>query len=613
MNENKLFNGLPDTIEEALKYADDLGTPKTYNHYPTGWAWAFNTPFKMWKRYASYQGGTADPLIVSWPAQIKEAGIRRQYTHAVDVVPTIYELLGVELPEAVKGFTQYPLEGESFAASLHDADAKGKQTQFYSMLGTRGIYHDGWKAAPVTPAAPNAWGDFAGQRWELFNVEADPSECHDLAEEQPEKLQELIALWWAEAGKYGALPLESRDAIGILLAPRPQLSKPRDRYVYYPDCAEVPESVTPNIRNRSYAIGVELRIDTPEASGVLFSQGARFGGHALYLKGGKFKYVYNWVGEFEQIVESSSPIPVGEHVLSASFVKEGDGMPTEGTLTLYVDDEQGRRGEDQDPARQVLAGRRGPERREGGRRARHRRLSGKLAVGVRRRDDPPGDRRRRGRAVGRSGVGGRGRVRARLTSLAAAGAAGPRPPAQAVSAISTSSAARRRDPGLREGELNLVARAVDPPLDRGAAGRRAPPRSRCTRDRPRRAAPAPSSGRRSAARPRSRARGSARTARPAARNGRCQLGNELDGLQTVLPRPDVVEHDVLRDLEDPGAELRAKRVLRQRPPGADEHLLCQVLGELTVADRAQHVVEDGQVVRPHDRPRTRLRHHAGPS
>ncbi len=340
VNENKFFNGLPDTIEEALKYADELGSPTTYNHYPTGWAWAFNTPFKMWKRYASYQGGTADPMIVSWPAQITQPGIRTQYTHAIDIVPTIYELLGLELPEVVKGFTQYPLEGESFAASLHDADAKGKQTQFYSMLGTRGIYHDGWKAASVTPAAPNAWANFASQRWELFNAEADPSECHDLAEVNPEKLAELVALWWAEAGKYGALPLESRDAMGILLAPRPQLAQPRERYVYYPECAEVPESVTANIRNRSYAIAVEAQIDTPEASGVLFAQGARFGGHALYLKDGKFKYVYNWVGEFEQIVESTVPFPTGECVLSAVFEKEGDAMPTEGTLSLYINEDK---------------------------------------------------------------------------------------------------------------------------------------------------------------------------------------------------------------------------------------------------------------------------------
>src|SRR3954469_3490773 len=193
VNENKIFNGLPDTMEEALKYVDDLGSPKTYNHYPPGGAWAFNAPFKRWKRYAGYQGGTADPMVVSWPDRITEAGVRDQYTHAVDIVPTVYELLGIELPEVVKGFTQYPLEGESFAASLDDAGVKGKETQFYSMLGTRGIYHDGWKAASVTPAAPGAWGHFANQRWELFNVDTDPSEVHDLATEHPEKLKELIA------------------------------------------------------------------------------------------------------------------------------------------------------------------------------------------------------------------------------------------------------------------------------------------------------------------------------------------------------------------------------------------------------------------------------------
>ena len=294
----------------------------------------------MWKRYSSYQGGTADPMIVSWPSKITDTGVRDQYTHAVDIVPTIYDLLGIELPEVVKGFTQYPLEGESFAASLHDPKVKGKETQFYSMLGTRGIYHDGWKAASVTPAAPGAWADFSNQRWELFNTETDPSEVHDLAEQKPAKLRELVDLWWVEAGKYGALPLESRDAMGILLAPRPQLAKPRNSYIYYPDSAEVPESVTPNIRNRSYGVAVEVRIDTPEASGVLFSQGARFGGHALYLKGGKFKYVYNWVGEFEQIVELDTPFPLGEAVLSVVFRKEGQTMPTEGTVTLYFGEEK---------------------------------------------------------------------------------------------------------------------------------------------------------------------------------------------------------------------------------------------------------------------------------
>jgi arylsulfatase A-like enzyme len=357
VNENKFFNGIPDTIEANMKYLDVLGSPLTYNHYPTGWAWAFNTPFKLWKRYSSYQGGTADPMIVSWPAQIKDPGLRRQYTHAIDIVPTIYECLGVEMPEVYRGAVQTPLEGESFAASLNNAQVKGKQTQFYSMLGTRGIYHDGWKASSVTPAAPDAWGDFANQRWELFNTETDPSECHDLADQEPKKLAELVALWWSEAGKYQALPLESRTAVEILLTERPQLSKPRDKYVYYPGCEEVPESVAVNIRNRSYAISAEVTIDTKEASGVLFAHGCRFGGHALYIKGGKLKYDYNYVGEFDQYVESSKPVPIGDCVLTASFEKEGDATPTEGTLSLYIDDEKVGEGKIKtQPAKFSLAG-----------------------------------------------------------------------------------------------------------------------------------------------------------------------------------------------------------------------------------------------------------------
>jgi len=341
VNENKLFNGLPDKIEENLAFLDDLGTPLTYNHYPTGWAWAFNTPFKLWKRYSNYEGGTADPMIVSWPARITATGIRRQYTHAVDIVPTLYESLEIELPETLKGYTQFPLEGISFATSFDDEAADtGKTTQFYSMGGTAAIWHEGWKAASLTPAAPDMWADYAGQIWELFDTTTDPTECHDLAEQHPDKLRELVKLWWVEAGKYNALPLENRGVVEILGTERPQIAKQRSRYLYYPGTAEVPESVAPNIRNRSYTVAVEVDVESADASGVLFSHGARFGGHALYAKDGKLKYVYNWVGMFEQIVESTERIPTGHVVLSASFDREGDTMPAEGTLTLYFGDRQ---------------------------------------------------------------------------------------------------------------------------------------------------------------------------------------------------------------------------------------------------------------------------------
>jgi len=337
VNENKLFNGLPDRIEENLPFLDVLGSPLTYNHYPTGWAWAFNTPFKLWKRYANYEGGTADPMIVSWPSRISGRGVRTQYTHAVDIVATMFDTLGIELPEVVKGYTQVPLEGVSFAPSFDDPAAEtGKTTQFYSMGGTAAIWHEGWKAVNLSPAAPDAWAEYGTQKWELFDTTVDPTECHDLADEHPEKLQDMINLWWAHAGQYNALPLENRGVVDILTTERPQIAKPRDRYVYYPGTAEVPESVAPNIRNRSYTIAVEAEVATTEASGVLFSHGARFGGHSLYVKDGKLKYVYNFVGMVEQIIESDVPIDVGHAVFSASFEREGDTTPAEGTLTLHI-------------------------------------------------------------------------------------------------------------------------------------------------------------------------------------------------------------------------------------------------------------------------------------
>ena len=153
VNENKYFNGIPDTIEANLSHLEDLGSPATYNHCPTGWAWAFNTPFKLWKRYSNFEGGTADPMIISWPAQITSTGLRRQYVHAIDIVPTLYSMLGIELPEVVKGYPQIPLEGISFDATFHDETATtDKQTQFYSLGGTRAIWHQGWKAAAISPA-----------------------------------------------------------------------------------------------------------------------------------------------------------------------------------------------------------------------------------------------------------------------------------------------------------------------------------------------------------------------------------------------------------------------------------------------------------------------------
>ena len=338
VNENKFFNGIPDDIDENMKYLDALGSPDTYNHYPVGWAWAFNAPFKMWKRY-NFEGGVADPMIVSWPNGIKAKGeVRDQFCHATDVAPTIYDCLGVELPDEVKGYDQIPIEGTSFRYSFEDgAVPTAKDTGFFVMLGSRAIWHKGWKAVSVHPTIAG-WSNYQHDRWELYNTEEDRTEMHDLAAEHPGKLQELINLWFHEAGRYNGLPLEDRTAVEVLTEERPQMSAPRDSYVYYPDCAEVPESAAVNIRNRSYTIAAEVDVQTPDAVGVLFSHGCKFGGHSLYVEDRKLKYVYNFCGIVEQMVVSTEDVPVGQTILSAAFERDGDDMPTHGTLTLFIGD-----------------------------------------------------------------------------------------------------------------------------------------------------------------------------------------------------------------------------------------------------------------------------------
>jgi arylsulfatase A-like enzyme len=341
-NENKFFNNVPDTIEDNLKHLDALGTPTSYNHYNTGWAWAFDTPFPYWKRYAGYEGGTADMCIVSWPNGIAARGeVRDQYVHAVDVVPTIYELIGVEPHAEIGGAVQSPIEGESFAASLTDPRAPGKETQFFSMLGQRAVYHQGWLANTLHPPI-SGWGNFDDDDWELYHLDEDRSQTRNLAAEQPDKLEELKRLWHELAERYKGMPLDDRTALEILSTPKPQPGVPRERYVYYPDTAEVPESVAVNIRGRSYTIAAGVSLDTPEAEGVLFAHGGVGGGHSLYVKGGRLHYLNNWLGDRHQVVSSDGELEPGRHVLSAEFRKTGDDPETRsalGTVTLYVDDE----------------------------------------------------------------------------------------------------------------------------------------------------------------------------------------------------------------------------------------------------------------------------------
>ena len=207
------------------------------------------------------------------------------------------------------------------------------------MLGTRAIWRDGWKAEAIHAGAPADWSHFAEDKWALYHVEEDRSECHDLADKHPELLAELKDLWHVEAGQYFGLPLEDRTALEVLTTPRPQMSPPRDRYVYYPNTLEVPEAVAVNVRGRSFKIAAEVDIHTAEAAGVLFAHGHHFGGHALYIKDGTLKYVYNYLGEGEQTVVSDGTVPTGKCVLGVEFTKESQTpQATVGSLTLYIDD-----------------------------------------------------------------------------------------------------------------------------------------------------------------------------------------------------------------------------------------------------------------------------------
>ncbi len=343
VNEGKFFNGYIDTVEESMKFFDRLGGPETYNHYPIGWAMAFNTPYKLYKRYASHEGGIADTAIISWPNGIAAHGeVRDNYVNVCDITPTVYDLLGIMPPETVNGIRQKPLDGMSFKAALADPNADtGKTTQFYTMLGTRGIWHQGWFANTIHAATPAGWSHFDKDRWELFHIEADRSQCHDLAAEQPEKLEELKALWFSEATKYNGLPLADLNIFETLMRFRPYLSANRQSFTYYPDAAEVGIGAAVEPRGQSYSVVADVTVDTTGAEGVLYKQGCAHGGHVLFIQDGRLHYVYNFLGEREQLISSSGAVPLGRHLLGIRFSRTGtveNSHTPLGEATLFIDE-----------------------------------------------------------------------------------------------------------------------------------------------------------------------------------------------------------------------------------------------------------------------------------
>jgi len=342
VNENKYFNSYPDSMSENLKLFDKLGGPDTYEHYPTGWAAAFSTPFKMFKRYSEYSGGTCDPLVISWPKGIKARGeIRSQYHHSTDIVPTILEICGLEMPKVFKGVEQCPLSGVSMKYTFDAPDAPTtKKRQYYELMGTRGLWENGWKASAVHPPLPSDLGHFEKDEWELYHVDVDRSESKDLAKQYPEKLQELIKAWFEEAETNKVLPMDDRNGIAVLTTPRPTEEPPRERYIYYPGTSAVPESAAVNVRGRSYKILADVEITDPNCSGVIFAHGSRFGGHALFLANKRLQYSYNFLGFRPEQKFVSQELKPGKYTLGMEFIREKAGPNGEsiGTTNLYVND-----------------------------------------------------------------------------------------------------------------------------------------------------------------------------------------------------------------------------------------------------------------------------------
>ncbi|WP_374461159.1 arylsulfatase [Microbacterium sp.] len=350
VNEGKIFGGYPDSLEENLRLVDKLGSPDTYNHYPTGWAAAFSTPYRMFKRYV-YQGGVCDPLVIHWPAGISARGeVRTQYHHSTDIVATILDVCGLSLPETYNGVPQRPLDGVSMRYSF-DAASDGptqKETQYYEMFGNRGIWHRGWKA--VTEHGPvSGKGDYENDRWQLFHTDVDRAEAHDLAAEHPEKVAELTRLWMEEAKRNDVLPLND---LAILTNPEDfdlfinhmefrQPAPPSGQYTYYPGTTEIPERSSANVHGVSYKVAADVDL-TPASQGVIFAQGSRFGGHSLYIKDGRLTYCYNFLG-VPPLYLISAPIALtGRHVLGVEFTKQSMGEHREGLgpLALYIDDQK---------------------------------------------------------------------------------------------------------------------------------------------------------------------------------------------------------------------------------------------------------------------------------
>ena len=333
-------------VAEQLKYYDVWGSDKTQPHMAVAWAWAFDTPFKWTKQIASHFGGTRQGLAISWPGHITDVGgIRTQFHHLIDIVPTILEATGIPAPVMVNGIAQKPIEGVSMTYTFDKANANApskRDTQYFEMMGNRAIYHDGWVATTTPPQGPWLMGVgkmpnvVNGYKWELYNIAEDYSQANDLATKKPDKLREMQELFLVEASKYNVFPLDN-DVLQRALTPRPSPLAGKSVFTYSGEVSGTPEGSAPNILNKSYSITAEVDIPPGGAEGMLNTLGGAFGGYGLYLVKGKpvFTYVQLTTERFRW--EGPAALTPGKHTIVFDFKYDGAGFGKGGTGVLSVD------------------------------------------------------------------------------------------------------------------------------------------------------------------------------------------------------------------------------------------------------------------------------------
>jgi len=340
------IQGIDMPVDAQLKFYNVLGSDLTTPHMSVAWSWAFDTPFKWTKQVASYFGGTRQGMAISWPGHIKDVGgIRSQFHHIIDIVPTILEVTGIQAPATVNGIAQKPIEGISMAYTFDSANAKApskRDTQYFEMFGNRALYHDSWIATTVPPQPPWLMGTvkmpdvLTGYKWELYNIADDFSENTDLGAKNPDKLKELQGLFMDEARKYQVLPLDN-SILERILAPRPSATAGRTEFTYSGEVSGLPDGNAPNLLSRSYSITAEVEIPTKGAEGMLNTLGGRFGGYGLYLVKGKPVFTYNLLALEKFRWEAPQALTAGKHTILFDFKYDGPGLAKGGTGVLSVD------------------------------------------------------------------------------------------------------------------------------------------------------------------------------------------------------------------------------------------------------------------------------------